>query len=173
MDEIDWKAVQLEKIQEMQRLGEKILEAQFATATAADQRAMTMAAMVNGAAAAVAAGLIAMYATGNLNAHLFWAGVAGGGLLGLSLICLIRAAMPTRWFLPGNHPKNFWGDDVLAADMRVVLGGQVEHDQVNIDHNATLIARNAALLKFGMLVAALAPIAAILTAAGVAWAVGE
>jgi len=168
----DWSTVDIEKIQEMQRLGEKLLEGQLAVATAADQRAMTLATMASTILTAIVAGVIALFTQEHLLSPLS-AGGAGAAVAFLAAtVCCTVAAWPDRdWFLPGNEPDRWCEPDVLAASMNVCLGGEVENYQSYIDRNARHIKTNAIWLQAGLIAAALAPVAAAIPAFWLVWAV--
>lgn len=93
-------------LREVIREAERRLDAQLATATAADQRAMAWAAMLVTGAVAIAGASAALLVGGD-NLLLAGIGVLVSFLLGIALLKAIDTFRPKQWDFPGNRPANW------------------------------------------------------------------
>lgn len=93
-------------LREVVREAERRLDAQLATATAADQRATAWAAILVTAAVAITGASAALLVNGK-NLLLAAVGIVVAALLGISLMRAIDVFRPKDWHFPGNSPRNW------------------------------------------------------------------
>lgn len=139
-----------EVLQEAIREGEARLEAQLLIATAADQRALTLAGFQISAGTAALAGGIALMTTGNSNPVLaFIALTFALGVLAASGIAL-WTVVPRRFKTPGNQPLNWrkemwrWQDKGFGiksarVEQAACLEEHIEANHRNFGQIATLM----------------------------------
>lgn len=140
------------------RQAEAKLKAQLQTALAADQRAMTLAAIF--ATASVALFGVAMLAIDRPEA--IWS-LAGGGMgAGASFfvgawLC-VQAAWPVDFHLPGNLPESWWCDGVEDKALAECFRNEAEHYQDDIKDNREVMKKNARSAELGARFGVFAPI---------------
>ncbi|RSV20378.1 hypothetical protein CA236_00220 [Sphingomonas sp. ABOLG] len=100
------KALDNDILKEVVREGERRIDAQLATANAADQRAMAWAALLVTVAAAVLGGSAALLTTGK-NLLLAGTGVGVAFMLGVAIMKAIDVVRPKNFDFPGNQPRNW------------------------------------------------------------------
>lgn len=138
--------------------GELRLNAQLQVALAADQRAVTSAAILV-AVASAALGFAGAQAT-NCNIDVPFAVallVAGLSLLVSAAFC-VGAARPVKFALVGAYPEEWWDDDVTAKPLEECLWTESNNYNVRINDNRTVLSHNAALLRKGMYLACVSPL---------------
>lgn len=142
-------------LQEVVREAERRLDAQLATATAADQRAMAWAAMLVTGAVAIT-GASAALLVGGTNLLLAGIGVVVSFLLGIALFKAIDAFRPKGWNFPGNRPENWlpehWqcSGTGLACNIRQARLEQAASLDEQIIDNAEAAEASARDLKLSM-----------------------
>lgn len=158
-DEIgEMSAPSLEMAERLLQQGETFLQAQFESAIAADQRAMTMAAFFASVAAAIGAGSIA-YWDKSSDLPILVAGLICSGLMAVGACVCLWAARPVDFFYPGTHPECWYG--VLDKPLNEVLFGEAQNYQDNIDKNGKFLTQNSKALIYGASLSALAPLIGI------------
>lgn len=161
--DVDWTGTTEKMAREILTQGQMLLQAQFQSALASDQRATTFASILASVATAVAAGTIALW--DHLQKDAFWAGMTMAAMLMLATIFGAWAARPIDFFMPGTRPEA-WYDD-RKENFVGMIGGAAERCQEDIDANETFMAGNQMALRIGFVVAILSPFAGLL----VWWAV--
>ncbi len=138
--------------------GELRLGAQLQLALAADQRAVTSAAILV-AVASAALGFAGEQATDtNTDVPLAVALlVAGLFLLGSAWFC-VSAARPVKFGLVGAYPEEWWKDEVAAKPFEECLWKESNNYNVKISDNLVVIKSNTALLRKGMYLACASPL---------------
>jgi hypothetical protein len=128
-------------LREVVREAERRLDAQLATANAADQRAMSWAAiLVTGAVALVGASAALLVAGKSL--ALATVGLVVSGLLGVALLKAIDVFRPKEWHFPGNEPVNWLPENWqchgsgAACDLRQAMLEQAASLDTQIRGNA-------------------------------------
>jgi hypothetical protein len=147
-------APSLEMAERLLQQGETFLQAQFESAIAADQRAMTMAAFFASVAAAIGAGSIA-YWDKSVDLPILISGLVCAGLMATGACICLWAARPVDFFFPGTHPECWYG--VLDKPLNEVLFGEVQNYQDNIDRNGKFLTQNSRALIVGASLSAIAP----------------
>ena len=138
--------------------GELRLSAQLQLALAADQRAVTSAAILV-AVASAAMGFAGEQAS-DTNTDVPFAVallIAGVSLLVSAGFC-VRVAWPVKFALAGAVPENWWTDGVAAKPLEVCLLKESNNYSGRINDNRVIINRNAALLRKGMYLACASPV---------------
>lgn len=93
-------------LKEVIREGERMLDAQLATANASDQRAMAWAAFLASGAVAITGGSAALLVTGK-SLVVAAVGVLVAFIFGIAILKAIDVARPKDWHFPGNRPGNW------------------------------------------------------------------
>ncbi len=151
-------AIPLDMAEKVLYQGELYLQAQFASALASDQRAMTTAAFFASVAAAITAGVIA-YWDKSAEVSILVAGLSGAALMAVGACICLWAAKPVDFYFPGTHPACWEG--VLHRPLNEVLWGEAQNYQDNIEKNAAFLEKNGKLLYRGAMLAAASPLIAI------------
>ncbi|WP_165402800.1 hypothetical protein [Rhizobium leguminosarum] len=151
-------SVSLEMAEKVLHQGELFLQAQFESAIASDQRAMTMAAFFASVAAAIAAGAIA-YWDKSSDVPILIAGLSGSSLMAVGACVCLWAARPVDFYFPGSHPS-CW-ESVLNRPLNEVLWGEAQNYQDNIEKNAEFLETNGKMLSRGAMLSAASPLIAI------------
>lgn len=142
-------------LKEVVREGERRLDAQLATANAADQRAMAWAALLVTVAAAVLGGSAALLVTGK-NLLLAATGVGVALMLGVAIMKAIDVVRPKNFDFPGNQPRNWLPENWQChgtgqeCDMRQALLEQAATLDAQIADNAALAAEAGSQLRISM-----------------------
>ena len=89
------------------REGERLLDAQFAAATAADQRALTWAGFLIAAATAALGGGVALFNNSQSDLILGYASILFGCSVLRGAWVAIKTVRPGKFAFPGNHPANW------------------------------------------------------------------
>ncbi|WP_179213749.1 hypothetical protein [Rhizobium sullae] len=152
------KSVPLDMAEKVLHQGELYLQAQFESALASDQRAMTMAAFFASVAAAIAAGAIA-YWDKSTEFPILLAGLSGSVLMAVGACICLWAARPVDFYFPGTHP-HCW-ESVLHQPLSEVLWGEAQNYQENIEKNAAFLEQNGKLLSLGAMLSASSPLIAV------------
>jgi len=137
-----------EKLAEIIREAEALLEAQLSLAAGADQRALTFAGLL---VAAVGALIGAASATSS-------SGLPAGGILVVSTILFVAAclalwsARPTPWGTVGNEPSS-WVDDIAegADSLHEGMAAMAGYYDAKISANYLQIERAAKAMKCSMI----------------------
>jgi hypothetical protein len=138
--------------------GEVHMQAQLDVAIAADQRATTASSLFASIAAATTAATLAYWdKSGDL--PILIAGISGSAAMGIGAIITLRAANPVDFYLPGNHPRNWY--DCRFEPIPAMLGAEAENYQYRIDRNRDVLLANAATFKQGTTLAVAAPLLAL------------
>jgi hypothetical protein len=158
---------------EVVREGELLLASQFQSSFAADQRALALA----GIALTVATGLVGLLLAEKLptgpvsdRALRMIALVVAMALIG-GAMAAIHAALPARFFFPGNEPRN-WRPGLWSArerprfDLLTARLEQAEVLQGMIDANKAIAAAQAKWIRWSVLWCFGALVAGLLAAAG-------
>ena len=93
-------------LKEVIREGERMLDAQLATANASDQRAMAWAAFLASGAVAITGGSAALLVTGK-SLVVAAVGVLVAFIFGIAILKAIDVVRPKDWHFPGNRPGNW------------------------------------------------------------------
>ncbi|MBM7406927.1 MULTISPECIES: hypothetical protein [Sphingomonas] len=142
-------------LREIVREGERRLDAQLATANAADQRAMAWAALLVTVAAAVLGGSAALL-VGGTNLLLALIGVGVALMLGVAIMKAVDVVRPKGFDFPGNQPRNWLPENWQChgsgekCDARQALLEQAATLDQQIEENATLAANAGAQLRMSM-----------------------
>lgn len=140
------------------RQGELYLSAQFQSALAADQRAMTVAAFFATVATAIAAGSIA-YWDRTEDVPILVSGLTAAVLMAIGACLCLWTARPVDFYFPGNHPA-CWAD-ILNRPINEVFWGEALNYQDSIEKNEIFLTSNSKVLYRAAVLAAAAPIIAI------------
>lgn len=156
---VDWTGVDIEMARQILAQGEAALQAQLQLAIASDQRATTAASIFVSMATAVAAAFIAFW-DNTQDSSALWGGLTGAAFLLVGGALAAFAARPTDFFIPGNHPRQWYeGRNSVLATM---VGGEAEDVQRRIEANDTLMFANQRWLKAGFAAVMIAPLASLL-----------
>lgn len=143
-----------------------MLDAQLASATAADQRAIAWAAMLVTGAVALTGASAALLVSGK-NLLLAGIGVAVSLLLGISLLKAIDTFRPKQWNFPGNRPESWlpanWqcGGTDTACDLRQARLEQAASLDEQIVDNANAAEAAGKEIKLSMDIAVFAVVVGI------------
>ncbi len=146
------RELDLEVLAEVVREGEQLLAAQFAAATAADQRALAWAGFVMTIAVA-SIGASASLALGGKEPALSVITGLLGVLMAISGLQAIRSVRPKMFSLPGNRPENWLPIEWEAGRDRDLRQARVEQSRSlngQIDDNALAAKQAAALMHTSM-----------------------
>lgn len=144
---VDWTNVKPEVAREILRQGEMHLQGMLQLAIAADQRATTTA----GIFLAVVAAVLAVIFTASPSGLLLLAGsVLAASYIIAGALCIL-ASLPIEFGIPGNYPKNWWGD--RSQPIEITLGQESENCQEIIEDNFEKLKRNARYFRAGCLAA--------------------
>jgi len=164
MDKPDWAKADAETVKEIVRGGEAYLAGQVRFATSADQRAVVLAGVFIAAGTAIIGALVAAMTVDVAAAALVVGGAAWALCLMMGGALCISTALPVKFYMPGNHPRNWYRD--VAADRPLVesLGEVAEYTQEEIEGNDRLSEANARRYRLGALIGLAAPLVG-----GAAW----
>lgn len=152
---------------EIVREGEARIAAQFAAATAADQRALTWSGFVITIATAAGGGAMTLALSGKF-IPLAVIGVLFSALLSISAALAIQTVRPSHFCLPGNLPESWLPQEWEPNQARDIIQARVEQARClnnQIDDNAKWAANNAKRLSESITLAAAATILASLYSA--------
>lgn len=154
---MDWSKVDEEMAREILRQGEIYLSKTLEISIASDQHAATLAGIFSASATAALAVSAAVAISENSNGALVVSGlfVALTWLIG-AMFC-VSVVWPSKFQLPGNHPKNWWPDEVSRGSIVEAIGGESENYQERIEFNEAAIKRSAKRLKWGAAIGSAAP----------------
>ncbi len=159
---MDWSKVDEKMVREILRQGEIYLQNTLAIATASDQHAATLAGIFS-ASATVALGVTAAIATSNqLDIALIASGAAVAVTWFIGSMFCVSVVWPSKFQLPGNHPRNWWPGNVSLRPIVEARGGESENYQERIDFNEAAIRRSAIRLKWGAAIGCTAPFVGLL-----------
>lgn len=147
-----------ELAQTVLRQGEVFLQTQLQMALAADQRAVTMAAIL--IAASMASFGFAAEQMGGEFPHLRFAfslALQGVALFGAGALC-VMAAWPMTFAVAGADPRNWWSDDVTDQSYEECLWRESINYSQRIARNNAAMKRNNKLLRAGLVEAIAAPL---------------
>lgn len=150
---------------EIVRQAELLLDRQLDLATAADERATSLAGTFCLAGTAIIAGLITLVgahpSTSDSLPILLGGVVSSGMFLWAALVC-VRTTLPADFGIAGNEPTN-WEEPVIAETrLTAMLISQAENYQEHMEVNHQTLRRNAARFKRGALWGVAAPFAGLL-----------
>ncbi|HEX6964003.1 MAG TPA: hypothetical protein VF175_19200 [Lacipirellula sp.] len=147
-----------ELVERVLQQGEIRLSAQLQIALAADQRAVTAAAILV-AVASVTLGFAGDEITKAATDIPFAVSTALAGLMLLiSAAVCVTAAMPTKFALAGAVPENWWSDGVTERAYEECLWRESCNYTRRIVDNRETLRQNADRLRLGMYLACSAPV---------------
>lgn len=157
--------LKIEVLQEVVREGELMLAAQLAVASAADQRAMTLAGLLIAGATASAGGVVAMLLGDSPNWNIALVGSAYAAAAITIAGFALWSARPGRFSFPGNEPASWHPEQwqIGALGPHTIHQARVEQAvnlQSQIKKNQRIQARNALWLRISLLLAFLATVLA-------------
>lgn len=148
-------------LDEIVREGEAMLAAQLSVATAADQRAMTLAGFFIAAATAAVGGVVALILSDKVDWNVVLIGTAYAIAMTSAGGSAIWSARPNRFSFPGNEPASWHPEQ-----WRIGSGGPHTKEQARIEQSMTLqsqikrntqtLTRNGRWMKGALLVGFLA-----------------
>jgi hypothetical protein len=151
----DFSAIPDEAVDEIFRNGETCLLGTIALATAADQRATTMAGIFGAGSVALLAMAATLKASASGDSALVLASSITALLFFVSALICAWSARPVDFFVGGYEPSKL---AECAGDPMWMKRYASEDIQVRIDSNRKTLERAASLLSFGAIVAAAAPL---------------
>lgn len=167
MEESEWLAADQEVQNYVSKNAHIYLDNQVKLATAADQRASSLAGAFSASATAVLAVLAAT--EGLLKSsvpHIYpiiaAAIVTSAAFLMAAAFC-VSAILPRAVWLPGSAPESWYGDIKEKWPLNKCLYSEVKYLQEKIDENRLLLQSNARSFKRGALIGTLAPLFGIAT----------
>jgi hypothetical protein len=135
--------------QEAIREGERLLDAQFTAATAADQRALTWAGFLIAAATAALAGGVALFNKKPVDPLLGYSSIIFAISMLRAAWLAIKTVRPSKFAFPGNHPANWlpheW--DCVGTDQDKLKAASI--DQARSLENCICENRDIAASKAG------------------------
>src|SRR5688572_13087690 len=120
----NWSEVSENVIRQIFDQADKHLGAQLTAGLAADQRALSVAAIATGFASALYAAAIGYWSAKGDLAVLIAGLVSGSTMLAGALMCA-WAARPVDFFFPGSQPDKWW--DVATEPLSSLLGYETEN----------------------------------------------
>jgi hypothetical protein len=170
MTEAEWLAIKDDMRKRILENGQIYIQNQIGLATAADQRAASLAAAFSAAATAVLAALVAVIGLANpAMAHpipIIAAGILTSILFLVSAGLCITALFPKLVWLPGSEPESWYVDVEKNLPLEKCLFAEVTFLQEKIVDNRTMLQNNAINFKCGTIIGLLAPLIG-----GIVWAV--
>ena len=169
-DKPDWSPVERDMRLHIVQNAATYLDGQIGLATAADQRASTLAGVFAAAGTALIAAVVAFATTtitGLTHPYLMImaALVCAFCFLVAGFLCM-ASALPVDMYLPGTQPEDWYGDVAAARKYDDCLASEAEIVQEKINDNRLIIKRNARLYKFGILLGIGAPVLGLITGFG-------
>ena len=162
---MDWSKVSQEMAEKILGQGETFLQATLTVASGLDQRSATLAGIFSASATAALGASAAIQISDNGNCALVYAGLAVAATWFLGALLCVAALWPSKYHLPGNHPRNWWAESVSERPMVEAIGGESENYQEKIDYNVNGLKWDSMFLKFGATVGCAAPLVGL-----IAWA---
>ncbi len=161
-ERIDLSGASSETIAELHRQAEVCLSDTLRLATAADQRATTMAGVFGAGSVALVAAAVTIFSAPGHRPALVTAALVAAVILFVASLLSAWAARPTDFFVAGYEPR-FLAPS--ATDLTWMLRYATEDLQVRIDANREALESSARLLAIGLWLAMAAlPIAILVYA---------
>ncbi len=153
-----------ETLVEIVREAEKHLDAQLASALAADQRALTLASICGAVVAILVGALTSMFASENVKFTIYWLPVFGIVFsFVVAMILSIRAVHPTDFHFSGNDPEN-WIADVKGgqtliqslAEQAILCSDSIKQNDEIMRANTKKVEAALEVLWYGLTLSTLA-----------------
>lgn len=159
---LDWSGTNQDMRLHIVANAQAYLDGQVRLATAADQRASSLAGAFIAAATAVLAGLIAFIAAKPVTLQHPYPVIAAGlvasmGFIAAAALC-VSALFPTGMYLPGSRPEDWYADIQGKRPYDDCLAEEAENSQEKIMDNRGIIERNARLFKAGVITGMMSPV---------------
>ena len=159
---MDWSKISQEMAEKILGQGETFLQATLTVASGLDQRSATLAGSFSASATAALAASAALQIGDTGDSALVYSGLAVAAMWFFGASLCVAALWPSKYHLPGNHPRNWWDDSVSQRPMVEAIGGESENYQERIDYNVNGLKRDSMFLKFGAAVGCAAPLVGLL-----------
>ena len=167
---MDWSTVSQDMAEKILGQGETFLQATLTVASGLDQRSATLAGIFSASATAALAASAAIQINEPGDSALVYSGLAVAAMWFFGASLCVAALWPSKYHLPGNHPRNWWPESVSQRPMVEAIGGESENYQERIDYNVNGIKRDTNYLKSGAAVGCAAPLVGLLTWFSLTWA---
>ena len=143
--------------QQILRQGEIFLNATLTVASSIDQRASTLASIFSASATAALAAAAAIHISDKPDPILVLSAVAIAITWFIGAGLCVWVLLPTKYDLPGNHPQNWWRDEVRLGPLIEAIGGETENYQDKIDFNVAALKSDGLFLRMGTVTGCSAP----------------
>lgn len=160
---MDWSKVSPEMAEKILGQGETFLQATLTVASGLDQRSATLAGIFSASATAALAASAAIQISDTGDSALVYSGLVVAAMWFFGASLCVAALWPSKYHLPGNHPRNWWDASVSQGAWVEAIGGESENYQERIDYNVNGLKRDSRFLKSGAAVGCAAPFMGLLT----------
>lgn len=144
-----------EMLNEIIREAEIFLDSQLRAGLASDQRAITFSSVVAAATAVLLGAFVTIAATNEAALSKVLPLVPVILFFMISMVCAFLVCRPTTFRYAGSNPRH-WLDDITSKrKLKIALAGQAYLYAKGISENDCLLSRNASLMRYALISAAL------------------